>query len=72
MQRSHPHSSASPEPPGAHSDSEDLEDMELETLAALHNADFNYEDLIPPAVPLMPKAVLPREPLRPAYNDPLL
>jgi hypothetical protein len=46
--------------------------MELETLAALHNADFNYEDLIPPAVPLMPKAVLPREPLRPAYNDPLL
>jgi len=72
MQRSHPHSSASPDPQSAHSDSEDLEDMERETLAALHNEDFNFEDLIPPAVPLMPKEVLPREPLRPAYDEPLL
>lgn len=70
MQSCHPHSSESPE--AVQSDSDDLEDMERETLAALHSADINFEELIPPAIPLMPKAVLPKEPVRPAYTDDLL
>ena len=73
MQRSHhPATSASPDLREEGSDEEELEDVEKETLAQLHTIDFDLEELIPPAVPLMPKEVLPQEPIRPAYNDPLL
>lgn len=72
MQRSHPSLRDSPDLGNERSDSEELEDMERETLAALQGHDFNLDDLVPPAIPLMPKAVQPQEPLRPAYTDPLL